>query len=307
MRRRKSTETLGKNQSSHALIKRNKSIESLERKSPQTIKGNKSTESLRQKRNESSGSLGKKIHGSLQLLSGFRRASTKHREYEEEGHTSNARWDNDQELRGSPEIKKIPGPLKRWNPLFLRTSANSKNNHNSILEEDKPYRRSFGDFSGLIEEAPKSPALRRWSYDKNRKDDDLLKSPKLEQVLLNRNNRRGRRSGIKKKLMGQQQQHQHQQQQDDYHKRNSSNSNSAILDKTERSDSTGDRSSCDVIPSHSQRGSGNDSSYNNNNNNNSKADDCLGMSINSSVAPAHNLKDEEVVLLLFRELASMGQ
>ena len=36
-------------------------------------------------------------------------------------------------------------------------------------------------------------------------------------------------------------------------------------------------------------------------------DDDLGISITSSVAPSHNLKGEEVMLLLFRELAAIDQ
>jgi hypothetical protein len=103
-------------------------------------------------------------------------------------------------------------------------------------------------------------------------------------VLLKRNNRRGRCSGIKKKLLGQQQQQQHD------HKTYPGSSGS-ILEKTKR-DSIGGLSSCEAIPSHSHRGSGN-SSYNNSN---VDDHDCLGISIKSSVAPPHNLKHEEVML-----------
>jgi hypothetical protein len=157
LRRNKSTESLGrktqlkrngnsKSPIRNSTIKRNNSIELQGRnKSPITMKRNKSTQSLRQKRNESSGSLGEKMHGSLHCSSSFRRASTKNLE-DEEGNNRNAKWDNDQEysgeLRRSLGIKKAPGPLKR------RSSIGGVST-------------SYGGESGLLDGEYKSQALRR--------------------------------------------------------------------------------------------------------------------------------------------------
>ena len=130
------------------------------------------------------------------------------------------------------------------------------------------------------QEGQSSQPLRRWSFEKKHKDVHLLASPRLEQVLLRRNERRKRRSDIKKKLLLGLNSH-------------NSNDGSGFLDKTER-DSSGRNSSELLTPSSHSHKEG-------------EEEDDLGISISSSVAPQHNLKDEEVMLLLWRELEAMEQ
>lgn len=136
------------------------------------------------------------------------------------------------------------------------------------------------------ENVKKPNSLRRWSQrQQHRKDAELLQSPtpKLEEELLKRNDRRERRSSLKKKLLG-----------------NLSFRSLTGGNNNNDSETSSGRSSYETVtPTNSQKMSSRDinSKYEN-----CKDTDILGTSFCSSVAPSHNLKDKEVLMLIYHEL-----
>ena len=248
------------------------------------------------KTHKSAGSLGKKYPGPLKRLSSLRNISFKGSKDEDdedlavEGSWHNAAWDyhdceDDYSGSGSKAID-TPGPLKQRSAfrriLSTSRSTNAKIQEEQVVEESRPIWRqsNIEEVDGSeSQEGQSSQPLRRWSFEKKHKDVHLLASPRLEQVLLRRNERRKRRSDIKKKLLLGLNNH-------------NSNDSSGFLDKT---DISGRNSSELLTPSsHSHKEV-------------EEEEDDLGISISSSVAPQHNLKDEEVMLLLWRELEAMEQ
>jgi len=237
--------------------------------------------------NNSSGSLKKKASGSLTRLSSLTKLSRnslsqnaiKRERMEEEENWQNATWDHRDDGKGSQELSKTPGPLKNWS-AFRRVPNTGKTKHEE--EDCSNYDRGYEDISlqAEEEEEAKPQSTRRWSFEKKHKDAHLLTSPRLEQVLLKRNERRERRSSLKKKLLGNVFSGQYRDVSDKNY------SESKFQDNTER-DST-----VEAVSSQSHRPDDDD-------------EDELGISITSSIAPSHNLKDEEVMLLLFRELQSI--
>jgi len=243
--------------------------------------------------NESSQSLGQTKPRSLTKLSARGRISSKKQEEEEE-HWQNAGWDHTDEILSprSPALKKTPGPLqafssfRRVTPRTTKTSEKdrsrksrkSKKEAKSEKKEaksDKKEAKSEED-SGSLNGEKRPQALRRWSFDKSQNDFELLNSPQLvEEELLKRNERRKKRAGLKKKLLGNVFK--------PYHDSKNGSQSSGFLDRTEHA-----------------------SDLNSSSHREDDENDELG-STSSSVAPSHKLKDEEVMLLLFRELESAGQ
>jgi hypothetical protein len=236
--------------------------------------------------NESGRSLGQTKPRSLTKLSARGKTSSKRQE-EEEDHWQNAGWDHTDEVLSprSPALKKTPGPLqafssfRRVTPRITisseidrsRKGRRTKKEAKSVKKEAKSE-----EDSGSLNGDKRPQALRRWSFDKSQNDFELLDSPQLvEQELLKKNERRKKRTGLKKKLLGNVFK--------PHHDSKNGSQSSGFLDRTEHASDL------------------NSSSHREDDDN-----DELG-STSSSVAPSHKVKDEEVMLLLFRELESAGQ
>lgn len=194
-------------------------------------------------------------------------------------------------------IKPALTPQQRQRPtLGIKFMSPSKLlSRSKNLEEQEP-KPEYSDDERSIqseEEVIRPRSLKRWSQDPHRKDVNLMRSSRIdmERELLKRNDRRGKqRSNLKTKLL------------DSVRlvgrKGRDQSTKTPAFEATDR-ESTSGRNSCGVGAPASFRGLMLDDDDDN--------DDFLGISVTSSVAPPHNLKDEELMLLLYRELQTMEQ